>query len=65
MLNPKTHFEQVPLETVREMMEEQAVQETASVQAQVVQRTVLEARPSGTQEQQPRASFHAKSPVEV
>jgi hypothetical protein len=64
MLNPKTHFEQVRLETVRKMMEEQAGQETATMQAQAAQKTILEEDLSGTLEQ-PRASVHAISHVEA
>jgi hypothetical protein len=60
MLNPKTHFEQVPLETVRKMMEEQAGQETPAVQAQAAHKIILEEDLSGTQGQ-PRVSFHALS----
>jgi hypothetical protein len=60
MLNPKTHFEQVPLEAVRKMMEEQARQETAAIQAQAAQKTILEEDLSGTRKQ-PRVSFHALS----
>jgi|HubBroStandDraft_4_1064222.scaffolds.fasta_scaffold2004386_1 hypothetical protein len=63
MLNPKTHFEQVPLEAVREMMEEQARQETVAVQAQTAQKIVLEDVLSETQELR-RASFRATSHVE-
>jgi hypothetical protein len=64
MLNPKTHFEQVPLETVRKLMEEQSRQETAAVQAQAAQKIVLEDVPSEIQELR-RASFHAISQVEL
>ena len=62
MLNPKTHFEQVPLETVRKMIEEQAGQETPAVQAQAAQKTFLEEDLSGTPKQ-PGVSFHAISHV--
>jgi hypothetical protein len=64
MLNPKTHFDQIPLETVRKMMEEQARQETAAVQAQAAQKIVLEDFLSEIQELR-RASFHATSHVEL
>lgn len=60
MLNPKTYFEQVPLETVRKMMEEQSRQETAAVQAQAAQKRILEEDLSRTPEQH-RVSFHAIS----
>jgi hypothetical protein len=64
MLNPKTHFEQVPLETVRKMMEEQAGQETSAVQAQTTQKAFLEEELSGTPEQ-PSVSFQAISHLEA
>jgi hypothetical protein len=64
MLNSKTHFEQVPLETVRKMMEEQSWQETVAVQAQAAQKILLEDVPSEIQELR-RASFHAISHVEL
>jgi hypothetical protein len=58
MLNPKTHFEQVPLEAVRKMMEEQVRLETAAVQAQAAHPAISEAGLSATPEQS-SASFHA------
>jgi hypothetical protein len=64
MLNSKTHFEQVPVETVRKMMEEQSRQETAIVQAQAAQKTILEEDLSRTPEQ-PSVSFHAISHAEL
>lgn len=63
MLNPKTHFEQVPLETVRKIIEEQAGQETAIVEAQVTQKTISGEEPLA--QEQPRAIFHAVSHVEL
>jgi hypothetical protein len=38
MLKPKTHFEQVPLEIVRKIVEEQIRRETAREQAQGTQK---------------------------
>lgn len=64
MLNSKTHFEQVPLETVRKMMEDQTGQEAALVPAQATQKTALEEGLSEAQEL-PRASFHAISHGEL
>jgi len=57
MLNPKTHFEQVPLEAVRKMMEEQAEQKTAAVDAQGTQKTILEEDPSGSRNNPGRISM--------
>jgi hypothetical protein len=42
MLEPKTHFEQVPLEIVRKIVEEQIRQETATKQAQGTKKETLE-----------------------
>jgi hypothetical protein len=64
MLNPKTHFEQVPLETVRKMMEDQVQQKTAVTDAEATQKAILEEELLGSQEQ-PRAIFHAISHLEL
>jgi phage-related minor tail protein len=63
MLNPKTHFEQVPVKTVRKMMEEQTRQSTAAVDALATQKTILEEGPAETKELP--VSFHAISHVEA
>jgi hypothetical protein len=46
------------------MMEEQAEQKTAAVDAQGTQKTILEEDPSGSQEQ-PGANLHAVAHVEL
>ncbi|HTF26615.1 MAG TPA: hypothetical protein VK937_22295 [Candidatus Limnocylindria bacterium] len=63
MLKPKTHFEQVPLETVREIVEEQIRRETTNEQDQgTVPRTLEDL--FGAQEQS-MATSCAFSQVEV
>jgi hypothetical protein len=42
MLEPKTHFEQVPIEIVRKMVEEQIRRETATEQDEGTMRRTLE-----------------------
>jgi hypothetical protein len=42
MLEPRTHFEQVPLEIVRKIVEEQIRQETATEQDQETNKRTLE-----------------------
>jgi hypothetical protein len=42
MFKPKTHFEQVPLEIVRKIVEEQIRRETATEQDQGTKRRTLE-----------------------
>lgn len=42
MLEPKTHFEQVSLETVRKIVEEQIRRETTARQAQGTKKKTLE-----------------------
>jgi transcription initiation factor TFIID subunit TAF12 len=51
MLNTKTHFEQVPLEIVRKVVEEKIQQETAMEQDQEPRGTAIQENPLGTQEQ--------------
>jgi hypothetical protein len=60
MLNPKTHFEQVPLKTVKKILENQAARENAAVQAQAARKAVSEEGLSAIQERA-RTSFHAIS----
>ena len=64
MLNSKTHFEQVPLETVRKMMEEQIQQKTAAADARIAQEIVLQEELLGSQEE-PRAVSRAISHMEL
>jgi hypothetical protein len=42
MLEPKTHFEQVPLEIVRKILEEQIRREATATQAQGIKKKTLE-----------------------
>jgi len=42
MLEPRTHFEQIPLETVRKIVEEQIRREIAAEQDQGIKRETLE-----------------------
>jgi hypothetical protein len=64
MFSPKTHFEQVPLETVRKMMEEQTRQENAALDAQGRQKTILE-EGSSSDTQELAMSFRAISHMEA
>jgi hypothetical protein len=50
MLQPKTHFEQVPLEIVRKIVAEQIRRETATQQVQGTKAEALEEDLSGAQE---------------
>ncbi len=50
MFKARTHFEQVPLETVRKIVEEQIRRETAINQDQGTQKQKLEEVQSGAQE---------------
>ena len=50
MLEPKTHFEQVPLEIVRKIVEEQIRQETGAKQAQGTKKETLEEDLRGARE---------------
>ena len=63
MLKPKTHFEQVPLETVRKMVEQQIRRETTTEQDQGTMQRKLEDL-FGAQEQS-MATSRAFSQVEV
>jgi hypothetical protein len=51
VLEPKTHFEQVPLEIVRKIVEEQARRETATEQDQGTKKKTMEEDLLGAQEQ--------------
>jgi hypothetical protein len=51
MLQTKTHFEQIPLEIVRKIVEEQIRRETATEQDQRTKKKALEKDPLGAQEQ--------------
>src|ERR1700687_436679 len=51
MLNAKTHFEQVPLEIVRKIVEEKIQRETAREQDQETRGTGIRENPLGAQEQ--------------
>jgi hypothetical protein len=51
MLEPKTHFEQVPMEAVRKIVEEQIRRETATEQDQGIKKKTLEEDLLGVQEQ--------------
>ena len=51
MLEPKTHFEQVPLEIVRKIVEEQIRRETTTEQNQGVKKKTLEEELLGAPEQ--------------
>jgi hypothetical protein len=64
MLEPKTHFEQVPLEIVRKIVEEQILRETATAQDQMTKKKVLEEGIWGKQEQ-PMVRSRTFSPVEL
>ena len=63
MLKAKTHFEQVPLETVRKIVEEQIRRETTTEQDQGTMQRTLEDL-FGAQEQS-MATSRAFSQVEV
>jgi CO dehydrogenase/acetyl-CoA synthase beta subunit len=63
MLEPKTHFEQVPIEIVRKMVEEQIRRETATEQDEGTMRRTLEDL-FGVQEQ-PMVRSRAFSQAEV
>jgi len=63
MLKPKTHFEQVPLEIVRKIVEEQIRRETTTEKDQGTMQRTLE-DPFGAQEQSMVRS-HTFSQVEV
>ena len=63
MLEPKTHFEQVPIEIVRKMVEEQIRWETATKQDQGTMLRTLEDL-FGVQEQ-PMVRSRALSQAEV
>jgi hypothetical protein len=63
MLEPKTHFEQVPLETVRKIVEEQIRRETTGEQDQGTMQRTLEDL-FGAQER-PMAGSRAFSRAEV
>jgi len=63
MLQTKTHFEQIPLEIVRRIVEEQICRETATEQDQRTKKKTLEDL-FGAQEQ-PMARSRAFSQVEV
>jgi hypothetical protein len=51
MLEPKTHFEQVPLEIVRKILEEQIRQETTNKQAQGAKKKTFDEDLLSVQEQ--------------
>jgi len=51
MLEPRTHFEQVPMEVVRKIVEEQLRRETATEQDQGIKKKTLEEDLLGAQEQ--------------
>ena len=64
MLRARTHFEQVPLETVRKMVEGQVPREIISERDPVTKKKKVEERLQATQEQS-RVSSHTSSQVEV
>jgi hypothetical protein len=51
MRRPKTHFEQVPLETVRKIIEEQNRRETTAEQTQEIKKPTSEDQLFRTQQQ--------------
>jgi hypothetical protein len=51
MLEQRTHFEQIPLEIVRMIVEEQIRRETAAEEAQTTKKQTLKEDLLGTQEQ--------------
>jgi hypothetical protein len=64
MLRARTHFEQVPLETVRKMVEGQVPREIIREQDPVTRKKNVEKRLQASQEQS-RVSSHTSSQVEV
>src|SRR5579864_1268256 len=63
MLNAKTHFEQVPLEVVRKIVEEKIQREAAIDQDQETRVKTMQENPLGTQEQS--QALHTFSQVGV
>jgi hypothetical protein len=63
MLKPKTHFEQIPLEMVRKIVEEQDRRETMAEQEQGTKKKTLKEDLIGAQEQS-MAGSHTFSRVE-
>jgi hypothetical protein len=64
MLEPKTHFEQVPLQVVRKIVEEQFQRETTAEQDREIKKRTLEEDLWGAQEQS-MAGPRRFSPVEL
>jgi len=64
MLRARTHFEQVPLESVRKMVEGQVPREIARERDPATRKKKVEKRLPATQEQS-RVSSHTSSQVEV